>query len=256
MRLRSVAAVAAVAVLSATACGEGSGDASTAPSSRASIDGGTTAPASAPASPTASAETLDLPADAPRTFASDVDAAALPIEELVPRDADVATTWVGSITSSTGVGPNAVVVSWARRGAPPTESGLEVWEHVHPDEGSPWRVAYAFTVGAGSGVFGVRFETGDVTSDDSPDVLSFEDLGGSGACGVWRVIQMHVGAVHEIYRKHTCDTVLLISSGDLRRRSAVYAPGDAHCCPSSYRSTTLRWNGTGWDVLERTTEPA
>jgi hypothetical protein len=237
MRLRSVAAVAAVAVLSATACEQGSGD--------------------APPSATSPAGTVDLPADAPATFASDVAAAALPIEELVPREGDVSTTWVGSIATSTGVGPtNAVVVSWSRRGAPPTESGLEVWEHVDAAEGGPWRVAYAFTDGAGSAVFGVRFETGDVTRDGSPDVLSFEDLGGSGACGIWRVIQMRVGAVHEIFRRQTCDTIVLISSGDLRTRSAVYAPDDAHCCPSAYRSRTLRWNGADWDVLERTTEPA
>jgi hypothetical protein len=257
MRPRSVAAAVAVAVLSATSCGQGSGAVSTTRSSGAPIDAEPSTSASATAPATSPAPPVDLPADAPTTFGSDVDAAALPIDELVPHDAQVADTWVGSITGSTGAGPtNAVVVAWTRRGAPPTESGLEVWERVDPDDAASWHVAYAFTDGARSGVFGVRFEAGDATGDGSPDVLSFEDLGGSGACGIWRVIEMHVGDYDEIFRRQTCDTVVLIAGGDLRTRSAVYAPEDAHCCPSAYRTTTLRWSGAGWDVLDRTTEPA
>ena len=33
---------------------------------------------------------------------------------------------------------------------------------------------------------------------------------------------------------------------------AVYRQGDAHCCPSAIRQTTLTWTGTMWRVTDRT----
>ena len=33
---------------------------------------------------------------------------------------------------------------------------------------------------------------------------------------------------------------------------SVYREGDAHCCPSAMRMTTLTWNGTAWKVTDRT----
>jgi hypothetical protein len=199
----------------------------------------------------------ELPEDAPTALGSNVDANDLPLEELVPPGANVGATWVGSITPKNGHGSiAAAVVSWSRGGLSSAESGLEIWEHVDTTAADPWRVAYAFTDAAESDVLGVRFETGDVTGDRSPDVLSFEDVGGSGACGTWRVIRMNVGAESEIWRRRTCDTAVRIVGGALDVRSAVYAPGDAHCCPSAFRSATLRWNGATWAVVERSTEPA
>ena len=50
-------------------------------------------------------------------------------------------------------------------------------------EDGTWRAVYAFTDPARSGVFGIRVDTGDLTGDAIADLLSFEDLGGSGACG-------------------------------------------------------------------------
>ena len=77
----------------------------------------------------------------------------------------------------------------------------------------------------------------------SNDALTFEDTDGSGACGTWRVVSPTEGAVTELFRQQTCDTQIINSAGTLKIRQAVFAPGDAHCCPSSFHVTILRWNG-------------
>jgi hypothetical protein len=33
---------------------------------------------------------------------------------------------------------------------------------------------------------------------------------------------------------------------------SVYRQGDAHCCPSAIRRTTLIWTATMWRVIDRT----
>jgi hypothetical protein len=261
MRPRRLHATATVVLLSAAACG-GAGSASSAASGSSSAPATTTtspAGTGAPVSsePPASGGAIELPEDAPIAFDSNVDANDLPFEDLVPPGANVGATWVGSITTTNAhESTSAAVVAWSRGDLSSAESGLEIWERFDTTVGDRWRVAYAFTDPAGSDVLGVRFETGDVTGDRSPDVLSFEDVGGSGACGIWRVIRMNVGAEAEIWRRRTCDTVVRIVDGALDVRAAVYAPEDAHCCPSAFRSAKLRWNGAAWDVVERSTEPA
>jgi hypothetical protein len=39
-------------------------------------------------------------------------------------------------------------------------------------------------------------------------------------------------------------------------REAVYGPNDPHCCPSSFRVTSLAWDGTAFRETSTTTEPA
>jgi hypothetical protein len=259
MRARPLAA--ATLLLLAAACGgEPSANGSpTEPASTAST--AVTSPSrEAEPSPSLTSSTaipgpVDLPADARRTFDVGVNAENLALQDLVPPGAAVGTSWTGTV-STAGADTSVVVVSWSRGDAEAPEVGLEIWQQSDPTAAGPWRVGYAFTDPAGAGVFGVRFDLGDLTADGSPDVLSFEDIGGSGACGTWRVIEMSVDSYAERYRKQTCDTTVRIVDGDLRARTAVFAPDDAHCCPSAFRTTTLRWNGSAWDVVDRTREPA
>jgi hypothetical protein len=247
---------AATVLLLAAACGRE-------PPASGSPTGGASTASAAATMPTREAEPtpstgatgpIDLPADAPRTFEVSLDAEDLPPRDLVPPGAEAATSWTGSVSSPAGDIP-VLVVTWSRGDAEAPEVGLEIWERSGTTDGV-WRVVYAFTDPAGAGVYGVTFDVGDLTADGSPDVLSFEDIGGSGACGTWRVIEMSVGFYAERYRRQTCDTTLRIGDGDLLVRAAVFAPGDAHCCPSAFRTTTLRWNGSAWDVVDRTREPA
>jgi hypothetical protein len=145
-----------------------------------------------------------------------------------------------------------IVLTWSDGIPPDRRNGLIVWQR---SEDETWRAVYAFTDPARRGVFGIRVETGDVTGDAISDILSFEDVGGSGACGTYRVIATSVGDASEIFRRDACDTQIAISSGDLRVREAVFRADDPHCCPSAFRGSTLRWNGTSWDKISSEVVP-
>jgi hypothetical protein len=263
--LRLAAPVALVALASLACGGESvapsrSPVGTTAPAPTATVSPAAASPTETrPAvSPTPAAEgTVRLPRDAPRTFDRFVDAEDVPPEALAPPGAVVGSRWTGVVeTTSRHATAPALAFTWSRGDPAAPESGLEVWIRSDTTEQPPWRVVFAFTDPPRAGVLGVRFETADVTHDRSTDLLSFESQGGSGACGVWRVISMHVETVDEIYRVQACDTEVRIAGGDLAVREAVYRPDDAHCCPSAYRTTTSRWTGRRWNVVSTSTTPA
>ena len=211
-------------------------------------------PSASPPSPTAPPgtptilPTIDLPNDAPRAYPNDVGVDQVPIADLLPPGAHA--TGVSRLSASQGSVPE-IAAAWTRGSNPfAAEHGLVVWQPF--DAGKPWRVVYAFTDGPSSGVLGVRFETGDLTGDGVSDALTFEDTGGSGGCGVWRVVESGTGSASEIFRRGTCDAQVEMGAGALLIREAQYEPGDAHCCPSRFRTTTLRWNGGRWVVVHRT----
>ena len=139
-----------------------------------------------------------------------------------------------------------IVLTWSDGRPLRRRNGLIVWQRSE-DEG--WHAVYAFTDPARLGVFGIRVDVGELTDDAIADVLSFEDVGGSGACGTYRVIASSPGDANEIFRRDACDTQMAISGGDLRIREAVFHADDPHCCPSAFRESTLRWNGTSWDEV-------
>jgi hypothetical protein len=203
-------------------------------------------------SPTPSAF-VDVPVDAPTTYARRQAADKVPIGDLVPVGAEVTMAWRLPPTV-VGLVPQ-IALAWTR-GVDPfsSEHGFELWQLFL--DGPHWRVVYAFTDPPSEAVLGVRFEVGDVTGDAIPDALTFEDKGGSGGCGVWRVVQSGAGFATPIFHRSTCDTEIELASGTLRIRAAVYEPGDSHCCPSRFRTTTIRWDGSGWTVVDRVVTPA
>jgi len=140
-----------------------------------------------------------------------------------------------------------ISLTWLDEEPSGRRTGLIVWQRF-PDP-PIWRAVYAFTDPERKGVFGIRLEPGDVTGDRISDLLSFEDVGGSGACGTYRVVTSVLGDATEIFRRDTCDTEIAISRGDLRVREAVYRADDPHCCPSAFRTTVLRWNGSSWEKI-------
>lgn len=146
-----------------------------------------------------------------------------------------------------------ISLTWLDEEPSGRRTGLIVWQRF--EDGSSWRAVYAFTDPPRKGVFGIRLEPGDVTGDGISDLLSFEDVGGSGACGTYRVVTSVPGDATEIFRRDTCDTQIAISRGDLRVREAVYGPDDPHCCPSAFRTTVLRWNGTSWEEISSEVVP-
>lgn len=158
---------------------------------------------------------------------------------LAPPGAEVA-------RSAVSIAPNdrleQVQLVW-RRGADPfsSEHGFMVWQRFDGDP--PWRAVYAFTDRPRAEVLGIGLDGGDLTGDRIPDSLTFEQQGGSGACGIWRVIDSTPGAATEVFRRSTCDTEIRIARGGLSVREAVFEPDDPHCCPSHMRTSRLEWDG-------------
>jgi hypothetical protein len=194
--------------------------------------------ATAPTGPTAPLE-LDLPADAP-TLVDDpravTEITAGGFEALAPphariRAADVQTDPFGQIG-----------LVWDRGNDPfQAERGFVLWRATD-DPG--WRAIYAFTDERRSGVLGITQDgRDDLTGDGLDELLTFESTGGSGACGISRVISPTGVAATEIFKRSACDAQASLEGGHLVLREAVFGPDDPHCCPSAFRTTTYDWNG-------------
>lgn len=241
-RLPSLLAVSVLALVTSACSGNGTTVSSSSPSITPTFSPRPTLPPSRSPSPSPvplPVLDLQLPADAPTTFADPLEPDAVPPEALVPAGASVSSTW----TMTPPGDPVALIgVAWGRgSGLVHVEHGFVVWERF--EQTPPWRAVYGFTDRPSKDVFAVRLSLGDLTADGIDDALTFEDMDGSGGCGTWRVVSPTDGAVTELFRQQTCDTQIINSAGTLKIRQAVFAPGDAHCCPSSFHITILRWNG-------------
>lgn len=198
------------------------------------------------ASGTSSAPTpVVLPPGVPPTYGRDVEPGDLPTDRLVPSGADV--------TGSFFPGDETAIVTWAVGDDPfQREQGLVVWRRTAGDA-APWSATFAFRDPSRAGVLGIQVDTGDATGDGEPDALAFESVGGSGACGTWRLIALSPGADAQTYDRDLCDASVGISSdpAGLRVVESVFGPGDPHCCPSGTTTTTLTWTGERWHVRSR-----
>ncbi len=192
--------------------------------------------------PTPSPAALRLPEDAPTTFGDPLAPGDVPLADLLPPGAQIARTWfLAPPTEQLAL----IGLAWGRGEDPfAREQGFVVWMRF--EEGPAWRAVYAFTDPAAEGVFGIRLQTGDLTGDSIDDALTFEDTGGSGACGTWRVISPTSAGASQVFRRRTCDTEIAIEGGVLRVREAVFDEGDAHCCPSAFRITRFLWDGSAF----------
>jgi hypothetical protein len=187
------------------------------------------------------------PGEMPSTFTPDVEAAELPFDQLVPGRADVTGQWFGF--TDEGV---VVLVAWVEPGSDPFRlpRGFALWRR---HASSPhWRVGLVERHDADEGIQELAVATADLTSDGSDDALVFEGIGGSGGCGRWVVIDL--AREKETYRRELCDGRIDAGppgSPGLVMTESVYRDGDAHCCPSAMRETTLAWTGTAWRVTEK-----
>lgn len=171
---------------------------------------------------------------------------------LVPPDAQV--TARVELPSAGGV-PDQIAVAYAIGDDPfAAEHGFALWQRFA--EPPAWSVVLAFVDAPEDGVLGIVVRGGDLTGDGHADVLTFEDTGGSGACGRWRVLATIDGDARQLFSKRTCDTDIALVPGALAMREAVYEPDDAHCCPSAFRTTTLEWDGTAFVETDVREEPA
>ena len=262
-RTRSLGALALVAAIAFTACTDDEPPPPISPTGATPTTGPSGSPSPPPsitvtpsptASPTVEPSHLELPADAPITLADPqaiTSIAAGDFTPLVPPGATVA--FADALTDPFP----QIAVAWERGDDPfAAERGFVVWQTAG-DGGTAWRAVYAFTDPPRKEVLGIqRPQRGDLTGDGVDELVTFEDRGGSGACGTTRVISPVAGAADEIYRRATCDAQTSIVGSTLQVREAVFAPDDPHCCPSAFRTTTLEWDGDRFvetDVVEEPT---
>jgi hypothetical protein len=192
-----------------------------------------------------------VPVGIPADFDRDIDASQVPPDALVPAGATVTGTWYAP------TGPS-ILVAYALPSNDPLhqDHGLVVWRRF-PGTSHPWRPVFGLHDPAARGVIQIRATVGDVTGDASPDALTFEDAGGSGVCGTWRVIDLAANA--SAFERKTCDTTIDLSTDPvgLTVREAVFGPDDAHCCPSAMRVSVLTYDGsTDWTTVSATVKPS
>lgn len=198
-----------------------------------------------------SVEPVDLPSGTPPSYPQDVDAVDLPIAQLVPEGTTPTDAWPAIAPDGT----QFAVIAFAAPSDDPfrQEHGLVVWRRS--EDTPPWRAVMGLSDPVGAGVLEVHALIGDATGDGSPDAITFEGTGGSGACGTWRVLDL--AANTEVFTRQTCDTTTDLSTDPvgLVVREAVFAPGDAHCCPSATTVSVLTFDGMDWSVASSTELP-
>jgi hypothetical protein len=193
-----------------------------------------------------------LPAGLPPSFGEDVGAGDVPAAALIPLQAEVTGRWDASTSAGEGI-----VVAWSVPGPDPfqLERGIVAWRRFN-DYGAPWRPVWGQDYPPRHGPLqNLTAQVADVTADGSDDALVLAETGGSGACATVSVIDLATGT--KAYRSRGCDRTVEPSSDPvgLTVREAVFAPGDAHCCPSRVRTTVLVDAGGSWETAGSTTEP-
>jgi hypothetical protein len=199
-----------------------------------------------------SVEPTGVPAGTPDSFADDVDAADLPTDELVPDETTPTDIWPAISPDGT----QFALIAFAAPGEDPFHQarGVVLWRRF--DDTPPWRAVYGLSDPADTGVLEIHALIGDATGDGSPDAVTFEDTGGSGACGTWRVIDLAANA--GVFERQTCDTTIDLSANPvgLVVREAVFGEGDAHCCPSATKISILTFaEASRWTVDSTTEQP-
>jgi hypothetical protein len=238
----------ALAFVLAAAC---SGDPVSAPSPQTSTPPASVSP-SETASPSPAVEPVNVPSGTPSSFDDDVGSSDVPPDALIPPGTSVTDVWYAETSAG-----STILVAFVDPGTDPfrLEHGLVVWRRF-PGEPEPWRPEFGLPDPPERGVVELHAIIGDATGDGSPDALTFENTGGSGVCGTWRVIDLAANA--SVFTKKTCDTTIDLSADPpgLVVQEAVFAPGDAHCCPSSTKTSVLTFDeATGWTVDSTTEQP-
>jgi len=238
-------------ILLATSCdGADAGPSAASPSAAPtrSVGSSTTSPSeSTPAGPSSTPSptveiSLQLPKDAPISVEEPLSATQIASEDYAALAPPGATVTFTSVLTSPQDPLDQIALVWGRGDdAFASEHGVVLWQRF--GSAPAWRALYAFTDRPSAGVLGIDLDVGELTADGVPDLLTFEQMGGTGACGTWRVIASAIGAASEIFREDTCDTEVRIAGDGLEVRAAVFGPNDPHCCPSAFRVSRLEWDG-------------
>lgn len=175
----------------------------------------------------------------------------MPVEQLVPPDTEVTGAWYGVTHEG-----ESIAVAWQVPGDDPFRlaHGLAIWRRFD-DGGAPWRPVAATMYSRRQGVLGISALVADVTADAGDDLLVRADTGGSGGCAMYAAWDL--ADATEVFTRDLCDAQVDPSADPvgLTLVEAVYETGDAHCCPSAFRTTVLVYEGGAWEVAsEETTD--
>ena len=127
--------------------------------------------------------------------------------------------------------------------------GIVIWQ---PD----WRLVYSLPLAADE-VFRVQAQRGDVNGDGEPDLLLFEDMGGSAGCGIHRLLASVGGGVRRLYATSDCEdnARLTIAHGALVVYTGLVrdprSGSQIHCCWKTWLRTTIRWHCARRTSVER-----
>lgn len=197
------------------------------------------------------AQTPAVPDEALEVRGIDQSATTIRPERLIPEGADVIGSWTGS-----GPSRETMTIAYALPSDDPFSRprGVRMWQRL---QGVGWLLLFEHNLGANSGVLSIEASTVDVTGDGVDDSIVFERSGGSGDCGTWLVLDPERTGDPVVYENERCDG-RIDSSVDpvgLELTEAVFAPGDAHCCPSRIRTTILTYAGDGhWRIDSRSVQ--
>lgn len=242
---RSLALLAAFAIL-ATAC---AGEDATVPSTAVRPPSVSAVPSSPPASaiPTADPSTPPTP-DGAVLVETDVAVRELDPADLAPPGTDVTGRWIGSVD-----GTDVLVLALAGEGDAFARDRA-LWRWAPAPELGGWLGVELVTHPRERGVLGLDAVIADVTDDGNDDALVFALVGGSGACGTWSVYDLVT--TDRIYARDLCDASVdpAVDPIGLLVTESVYRSGDPHCCPSARRETILTYDGEHrWTVAGRET---
>jgi hypothetical protein len=185
----------------------------------------------------------------PVTYDEDVPGRELPVDELVPPGDEVT-----GVDRARTVEGDAVVIVFATPGPDPFSQarGFVVWRR---DAGGdpPWQAVYGLAHGDRDGVLAISADTTDLTNDASADVLIREEMGGTGTCATYRVIDLAAGA--PLWKRSVCDAEIQPNPDPigLYEVARIYGPDDPHCCPRAIRERVLAWNGDRFEVVSTET---
>jgi hypothetical protein len=156
--------------------------------------------ASSSGSQNPSIEPVGVPSGTPPSYKRDLDAASLPARALVPPGTEPTDVWPAISPDGT----QFALIAFAAKGGDPLRRarGLVLWRRF--DDAPAWRAVYGVSDRREAGVLDIHALIGDATGDDSPDAITFEDTGGSGGCGAWRVLDLAANA--DVFTRETCDT--------------------------------------------------
>jgi hypothetical protein len=235
--MRRLLCLAIGLALAAPAC-TGDGGANGSPSPSVATTSSTPSDTPSP-DPTSIPRPRPIPPAWAEPIEQDLDPSDIRDERLLPPGATLTDRVV---LAEGGDLPEQVVVAYVVGSDPfAAEHGVSVWERF-PDPPA-WSVVLAYVDEPAAEVLGIRLQTGDLTGDLHDDVLAFEDMGGTGGCGRWRVLAASATGTDVAFDEQTCDTQVSIVGGALEVREAIFEPEDPHCCPSSFRTSTLEWDG-------------